>query len=477
MQSRTARSLLTISLFLGLRSVAFAESIGAKVETLCTGVETLDTAPDRPLKFGLETNLLLLLTKPFISKDRQEAIFEKWQFSSKENELMAKISSRARWSDGEAVTALEAATGIIAGLKNRSLSKVLKLKGHESLPSTAEILSNPRRYFNTIADDMFTIKFDSSIENLQGVIVDALSANSRVNRVWPIRIKNSKISSDIVSKNRIEWNKNQPEIIVSEKLKIKPVHGEDCQVAEHYLSSSLFEQDENNFEKNLSPQQQAVFAIINPNTERTKTVKQRMELTESIKLKLNDIHDQEFENTHFLFQRGEPGFSETSKSFFYRNPDSQSSNSTDQYLIQPWTQVPKNWKIRSLLENQEKNKNQFVFTNPNDSSAALRLVVEPVGSKGNQVSLQSGSTFNRIEQYQKEYPKTYQSLLKIRKHSTSTFPSKTETLTEFADAANQEVSIIPLIRFRIAVLSKKKSSGVLVWTHEGELIFIERKQK
>lgn len=173
-------------------SLAKNIDIEKKRETLCSGVDLFDTSPDRPLKFGHETNLLLLLTKPYIGEKQGEGILSKWQFNNQGRVFTGEVSESAKWSDESAVTPLEAATGIIVGLKNRAIGKVLKLRGNEDLPTFSEVLSNPARYINIIDKKTFAIEFDGNVENLNGALREALSANSRINRVWPTRIQNGK---------------------------------------------------------------------------------------------------------------------------------------------------------------------------------------------------------------------------------------------------------------------------------------------
>jgi hypothetical protein len=447
-----------------------------KIENLCSGVEFFDTAPDRPLKFGHEINLLLLLTKPFIATNAGDGIFSRWQFSAKGNELLAEISGSATWNDGTQVTPLEAASGIIAGLRNRAIGKNLKLKGQTNLPSFDEIVAKQNQFIRLIDDKTFGIEFDGDIQNIQGVVREALSANSRINRVWPIKISNGTRGRDIVSKNKIDWSKNDPEIFLTENHRVRITNSKtNCTNAEYYLSSALVNSKHPDLESQLSPQQQMLFAVINPTNPEAKSVQQRKKIIASLKNDLLGIQNQEFALANEFFERGEPGSKAPNDQYYGKNLRiTDSPEFSTKIKIQPWTKIPDGWKVRQHLLSKE---NKYEFGSPDESSLPVLLAAAPVNLKGQQISLQNGTIFARINQLKSFYPKTFSALLALQQTSSATLPKDQKLFANLQDAAGDEHSIAPLLRFRISLISNKNSLYVLKWSDDGEIEISKRRNK
>jgi hypothetical protein len=454
-------------------SLAKNIDIEKKRETLCSGVDLFDTSPDRPLKFGHETNLLLLLTKPYIGEKQGEGILSKWQFNNQGRVFTGEISESAKWSDESAVTPLEAATGIIVGLKNRAIGKVLKLRGNEDLPTFSEVLSNPARYINIIDKKTFAIEFDGNVENLNGALREALSANSRINRVWPTRIQNGKKAIDLVSKVNIVWSNGEPEIKLSSKHTIVISNQKSgCENAEYYLSSSLTKRSRDEFDTKFSAQQQILIAILNPFQTISDSLEKRRKLISKIRGDLSSLKDNEFTPTNTLFLRGEPGFSGEERTEAVHS--SAEINLSSKLKIQPWTKLPNTWRVKNHLVSE---KNDYEFTDPSDSSAPIYLVVAPVTIKGQQISLQNGSTFAKIESYRKTYPNTFDAMKQIQTTSSSTLPKRHDVFLKLERAIADELSLMPILRFRIALLTKKSAEMSLDWNENGEIELKERNSK
>lgn len=473
----------TIFLFISAILLIYTRKIKAdqehsklKIEKLCSGVEFFDTAPDRPLKFGHEINLLLLITKPFIATGSGNGIFSKWQFSTKGNELLAEISSSATWNDGSRVTPLEAGSGIISGLRNRAIGRNLTLKGHANLPSFDEIITEPQKFIKVIDDNTFAIEFDGDIQNIQGVVREALSANSRINRVWPIRINNGTRLRDIVSKYKIDWSKNEPEIVLDDNHRVRISNTKtNCSNAEYYLSSALLDSKKSETESKLSPQQQTLFAIINPTNPIAKTVQQRKNIIASLKNDLFGIQNDEFSVANGFFERGEPGSREINQKYSGEKlNDTRSPDFDAKIKIQPWTKIPDTWKVKQHLLSKY---NKYEFGSPEESTSPILFVIAPVDLKGQQKSLQNGTIVSRINKLKKFYPKTFSALLGLQQSSSATLPKNQEFFDALQKAAGEECSIAPLLRLKIALISDKTSLYLLNWSDDGEIELIKRRTK
>jgi hypothetical protein len=444
-------------------------------EALCGGVEPLDMAPDRPLKFGYETNLLLLLTKPYIAKEREGGILSRWHFTNENKTLVAEVSPSAVWSDGRRVTAQEAILGLLSGLRNRSLSKSIKLKKDSGLPTAEILLTKPPDSVRVIDQFKFEIDFDGNVTNIAGILVDALNENSRINRVWPIKLNNGQRVNDLVAKSKLMITQEGITILASEDTRVKIVYSEEsCKNADYYLSSSQSSELENNFNRSYSNDEQALILIFNPKNDKTKSVHQRIAIAKLARTKLTGITTDKFRSTTKLIQENEPGYN------FEKNGESQINNPgtvVPQSLIKirPWAKVPAHWRIKTALEAGKPDEVAFRFDSSNEG-AELLLTVSPV-RRGRLLSLENGTIFNEISHYRESFPETFRVLEKFRNNSNTSVPRDPALFSELQMAISNEISIIPLGRFRITLHSKKSSRLILAWNKNGEIEFQPRRQK
>lgn len=442
-------------------------------ETLCGGVEPLDTTPDRPLKFGYETNLLLLLTKPYIA--RQDGILSKWQFINSNKTLVAEMNPNAVWSNGQRVTAQEAVLGIIAGLKHRTIAASIRLKSEKELPNAATLLKKNLESVRIWGTDRFEIDFEGSVKDISGIIIEALNENSRINRVWPIRIENGKRINDIVGKSKtIVTSKN---IVINpfKNTPVKIVYGnEDCSTAQYYLSSSLLTDQESNFEFSFSSDEQALLAIINPNHKETSSQQSRIYIADLARKRLQTTKSDLFRSTSKLIQPNEPGYQTEGLNSI---TDDNKTRKLESKIIKvrPWTKIPDNWNFKIALETQKTGEPSFKFDRDNPKSHIF-LTVAPV-KKGRLNSLENGTTFNEISKNKVIFPETFAALENMRRKSNSSVPKDPNLFIELERAIKREASIAPLGRFKISLLSRKTSKLKLSWQANGEIEFLNRRTK
>jgi hypothetical protein len=147
----------------------------------CSGVGDFSASPARPLKFGLEINLLLLLTRPIISDSKNNpGVLSAWHFDSTRNVLTGRLASNMKWPDGAEVTSVDVAYSIAYGIANRMIGENIRVVGAQK----GEPIAFPLNSILVKNNNEFELRFESKVQNPKGAIIEALSVNSRPNRIW-----------------------------------------------------------------------------------------------------------------------------------------------------------------------------------------------------------------------------------------------------------------------------------------------------
>jgi len=224
-------------LFLHLLIVIFPFIAHSKIESIikplryCIPVDKIDLNPFRKIIDGKDLAYLMLL-KSYISEDPDEpGILEKFEFSPNGNTFTGQLNKNLTWSDNSPVTATEAAMGIARGLYFRSLGARVKVKGTAKILET-NWLKNKYSGIEILNDKTFRLHFESTIDNLNGTLREAISTNSRHNRLWPIKLDESQnlAEPNVLGKFPMDWVSGQARLKV-ENTEVILVNGNDCHKA------------------------------------------------------------------------------------------------------------------------------------------------------------------------------------------------------------------------------------------------------
>lgn len=403
--------------------------------TYCVPVKKIDYNPFREIKDGKELAYLTLL-RSYISTDKSEpGLLSGFEFSPDGKTFTGRMASGLRWSDGSIVNVKDLAEGITKTLPFRSLGERVKV---------AKLV--------IVDDSTFQINFATEIQNLTGVLREALSTNSRHNRFWPIK----HTAEGVLVLGKFPQFQGNGFSVNGHKVGIE---GEEkCKSASMSIFFDSLPGKISDYQIRKSPTASAIFLQTN---------------TKSLNLKERKI----------LISLVRDAFAKAPLEFGVTPIDSF-------FLVgEPGYKPTQNWK--TLSSKKDKGTKDLVlgyehpiFASILKNTDGIRLVQLPTAEKidgqllasgiqdGRLVILQDILKWNNVNNMIEKAPRSHSSLLKIAELSASTIPPDNRVLSEFEEIAKDEAALAPVARRHPLAYSKLSMPIILDFNTKGEVTFV-----
>jgi len=462
----------------------------AGVLRYCVPSATVNLYPYRVFESGYDMAYLTALTRSYISTDPLEpGLLSKWQFSPDGHDLRAEVSPTATWTDGTPLSPREAALGIVKGFQYRPIGDRVHVPGDKALKGAGWQTANVDG-LKIIDAKTFEIHFDSDIKNLSGAIRDAISTNSRQNRVWPARLSlvngggndyGDKI--DLISKLPLASQEKKLGVAIkvgTEVVAITPKR-ECTKEGDFYLYSNEIYDHLAGFTVSLNNGEQTVYALINGGNKDLKTKDARRALASWILQAYAKADKKDaFQPSYAHFHDGEPGSGAGVVNWSdLLLPPSKLALTRINWAAN--NDLDPHHPVRRLLEEHAKKTGKtasFRRIQTKDQRSNAHFLVESSRvEQGRQIWMQDAASSPFYQQFLAAFPATTAALKTIAEKSAATIPVDNVTLRALDKAAAEEVSVIPLGRVRVPLYSRKTSPVEVVFTTADEITFVERKAK
>jgi hypothetical protein len=475
-----------------MKRIGLLLSLGASLFLFCERVEA--QASDSPiakkdLKYcvGMEVNLdpframidpqelyyELLLTRSYISKNKDEpGLLESWYFSPNGKKFRAKISKKSKWNDGTQLSARDAALAIAKGLTFRPLGKKIRVVGTEHINDSDWKL---RKYegIKIISDDVFELSFQSEIENLTGVLKEALSSNSRHNRLWPVKIdiyEEKRRNHDVISKFPLKYDENGQVNIKAFGHTVKLVSEEKCKGADFFPSSRNFNESSELFSTRSSHFPQVVLAFVN--TSKISNLSERRMVGSLIRDAVSKALSAPLERAHF--REKEPGYI---PKINWSDIDNVDVSSLKKIVVTSSSSMGQMHPFRSKIKrffDSRKIKMTWVDTNVDDPAPPETDVIIWFSrlETDRQIWTQDILSYPTVSNFLKKSSSAFSALELIRQKSAATIPVDNVTLQSLELSSHDELSIIPISRLSKKVKSRKGLPIELAFTQQDEFTFL-----
>lgn len=416
---------------------------------------------------------LLLLVRPYIVKNtankNMQPLLESWHFNPGGRVFHGVVAENARWSDGKRLTAREAAMGIARGLKHRMLGKRIQVKGTDSIGEPGGL---EREYsgIKILSKYRFQLEFEGEFENSTGVLVEALSEDSRPNLMWPVRLANVDSKGaylpgkvDLVSRYPIKFEDGNLFFIIANGRRIRVATSRECENSDFY-SLSIPGGQYDKFTSSLTSTFQTVLGVVN--STRLKTQEERRNFSGWLRSAFSS-RGHSVPSGHF--QSLEAGHD---PKVVWPMTFSPSWRPKNPIRIATIMVLPKDHYIQTTITEAAKkigvSVDFFSSALEKDSSYDCIIFAAKV-VEGRQLWLQDVDLSHLLLQY--GYHGSKKALDQVKKHSASTVTIRHRYLQKFANAAIEDLSIIPLVRRKNALYSSKKLEVRLVFDQDNNMIF------
>ena len=426
----------------------------------------------------------LLVLKPYIDKDdNDDGILENYFFSESENSFEATVSLKATWQDGTPVSSFEAAMGIAKGLTHREHAASIRVAGTDDINK----FGWEKKFYEgikIISPIKFKLYFEGKIENIKGVLEDALSFSTLRNIIWPVRLNsytNPEFDPsyfDIVSKYPIKFENGKYFLNVLgnhvELSTLSTKNGYDF-----YFNTSDFNQFKNQNEEaldfiiNKKQNMHTFVGIFNSNSKKFESKKSRLQLASILRNIAYYLSKEEnYQVTRGHFDQSEPGaqaninwpieidfFPQDINEIKIANPYPATKNKVMQNFEE--LAIKNGITIKWIDISEDFNKSL---------EADFQIFIARI-QNNRQIWLQNILNSNSIINSLEKFPKTVYSLKEINLKSASTVPVNQHLLEKFENASFEEASIIPIFRYYLHSYSRKKLPIILNISENKEFYF------
>ncbi len=456
-----------IILFAAIISLsAKAEKLNTEILSYCVPVEKINFYPFREIKDGKELAYLMLL-KSYISTDStEEGILSQYEFSPDGKVFTGRISPNSIWSDGKSLTAREAAFGIAKTLTFRLLGDRVRVVGTADINQTGW-LDKKYKGIELIDDKTFKLTFKSEIQNLTGVVREALSTNSRHNRFWPLRLDHGESTSDMEVIFKYPFFKGNDSVgMVIENKKVAIHEKKHCENTDMSIFPEVFTESLSELIKLKSPNASAVTA--QPNTNRL-SLTERRQIVAWLRGAFSELPEESgIQDVDGFFLQGEIGYKKETK---WERASRKSNFPKKKIVIGYGTPIYKTFMEKALANS--KLKVELVYFPSSRSDVDLQILSSGM-IEGRHVILQDILKWDHVEDFIAKAPKTKKILLKISDISASTIPPDTKILAEFEKISMQEYALAPIARRFPTAFSRKSLPLCLAWNRKSELTFLPK---
>lgn len=425
--------LITSTLFQTNTSNAVSEKLA-----YCVAVDKIDLNPYREIVDGKDLAYLLLM-RSFISTDPEEpGLLSAYEFSPDGRIFTGRINKDLKWPDGSQVLPAELAHVIKTTLPFRTLGERIRVKSTKEIDSTT-----------------FQINFDSSIENLTGVIREALSTNSRHNRFWAAKLSKDGKRPMVIGKHPMTGT-----IINLGNALIELQDRHQCNQPDFTIFAEMLKPGASKFIKNKSPTASALTVQTNPATLSVK--ERRAVIVELRSLFASAPDDLGIDGVASFFMPGEPG---------HKPGVEWPTTRIDSCPAKELTLGFEHPFIRSVLDRPGKSCLKLKLVSlPSNEPLDIQIYASGL-QEGRHVILQDILKWGTVKATLAGAPKTLKRLEEIAARSASTIPPDNNILSEFEQLAMQEMALAPLARRHPVAHSRASAPAKLLFTSKGELTF------
>lgn len=420
----------------------------------CVPVVAFDFNPFREINDGKELAYLVFM-RSFISTVLEEpGILSQYEFSPDGRRFLGRVSESSRWADGSPLTAREAARTIAEGLRHRPIGRRVRVIGERVIDART-----------------FELRLESKMENVTGALREALSTNSRQNRLWAAHFRFPK-TGPVAATNPVEalgrfpfgYKNGRPGFTVGTHFVGLAAQGE-CAAADYgifrgALSSGV------EYEAVRSSRPQAV--TFEPSTKRLSLEKRKAVAAWLRGAFRSAPASLGLELVPGFFLPGEPGH-DPAVSW----PADEASSWQGEETLTLGIENP---VFRTVLaEAAARQGKKIVFVDfPLGNIDVDGQLLSSAIHDGRQIILQDLLTWSFVEEMMSGAPRTRASLRLIAARSASTIPPDAVILKEFEAAARDEYALVPVARRNILAYTKLGAPLRLEWLPAGEPVFRER---
>ncbi len=226
--------------------------------------------------------------------------------------LHGRLVANLRWANGDPVTSSDVAHSIAFGLANRMIGDSVHVLG---APKGAQ-LSAPVKGIVLKSSEEFQLYFDAKIQNPKGAVIEALSVNSRPNRVWVGKFdqkRNRFSDSELLSKQSEFRYVHGKLSFVAEGNPVVIELGLKCSGGDFYSSPAFVEEDFSNFTYVGMNPEQSLVGFLNSESAHLKDDLSKKNLIGFVRAALRNSEPYEgYRVASGHFEKGEPGFANSS---------------------------------------------------------------------------------------------------------------------------------------------------------------------
>lgn len=432
--------LLHVALFIGLSAtpLTFAAS---KTVRYCVPVQKIDYNPYRRIDDGKELAYITLL-KSYISTDSNEpGILSSYEFSPDGSEFTGRIAQGLKWSDGTELTSQQAADGISKTLKFRMLGERIKVARTDIVDAST-----------------FKIRFESKIQNLTGVVREALSTNSRHNRFWPVKIVKGKAAPLVLGK--FPQKDDNTFDVLGQNVQV--VSQAKCEAAELSIFPEALKVKTSDYTIQRSPTASAV--TLQVNTAKVGTTERKVLIGVLRSIFANAPETTGITQVESFFLAGEPGFNPKVKWPPIKEKPSR------QFVIGYEHPI-----FKRIVESAPPGTQIKLVALPSSEILDGQILASGM-HEGRHVIFQDILKWPRVSEFLTQAPRTKKVLEDISARSASTIPPDNQILGAFETAAMDEAALAPLARRHPIAYSLSSIPIRLSFSSKGEITFTSASQ-
>lgn len=419
----------------------------------CVPVDAFDFNPFRPINDGKELAYLIFL-RSFISTVPDEpGILSQYEFSPDGRRFQGRVHESARWDDGAPLTSKEAARSIARGLRHRPIGRRVRVTGERILD-----------------ERNFELQIESSMENVTGALREALSTNSRQNRLWAARFKASAsagkmeiaVPVEVLGRHPFRYKGGKPGFAVGAHF-VRLTARAECASSDYGMYQESLSSDMAGYEMARSGRPQAV--TFEPNTRKMSLAK-RKAVAAWIRAAFRAAPGSSgLETVPGFFLLGEPGF-EGGAGW----PVDERAAWVEE---EPLILGVENPVFRAVLDDAARRQKRKVLLIdfPLQDADVDGQVLSSAIHDGRQIILQDFLKWRFVEEFMAEAPRTRASLRLIAARSASTIPPDAAILRDFEKAARAEHALVPVARRFPQAFTKRSAPLRLEWRASGEPLF------
>lgn len=400
----------------------------------CVPVNKIDYNPFREIVDGKDLAYLTLL-RSYISTDPSEpGLLSATEFSPDGKIFTGRLSQGLRWPDGKAVTPQEAANGITRALPLRPIGKRVKVLNAEMIDAST-----------------FMISFSSDVENLTGILREALSTNSRHNRFWPMKegAKGPQVIGKFPQSGANTFKVGAHEVAL--------VNESGCKSSEMSIFPEAIQEPLSGYSVDKSPSISALFILFNTNRLNLKERQAVFAIARKAFAKDNTALG--IVPVDSFFSMGEPGHQASVNWAAVARSDAKLKRKIVLAYEHPF------------FKNLFKDYKEVELVNRTDFGQADGHLMASGLQDGRHVILQDFLKWAGVEALLRKAPETVAHLKDIAQRSASTIPPDNKVLANFEKVAMTEASFAPLGRKSPLAYTKKGSPVVLGFNSKGEITF------